>query len=250
MLNNRKTKERLKESKTNTGYQLRDLDELMEYFWLRPADSGLDVDIFVDDGGAYIRHGHALQLFVRNGYSGTDEDFIPVSVGARPRAFRQGHELKIGYDDLFAVGRFIQRNLKLLMDLPNDRISHIEFLRGIRANRDMMKEECSLLMEMATLKAKDSGLPTDIWIDEGGRTLQHAPRIKFRASKEQTSTWEYSTMIISDNPTIENYPKKGYLRTKDIERLKTFVRENQSLLIQLAKNEISYETFLLNIKKA
>ena len=57
-------------------------------------------------------------------------------------------------------------------------------------------------------------------------------------------------MIISDNPTIENYPKKGYLRTKDIERLKTFVRENQSLLIQLAKNEISYETFLLNIKKA
>ena len=36
-------------------YILADLDELMEYMWLKPADSTLAYDIFVDDGEAYIR---------------------------------------------------------------------------------------------------------------------------------------------------------------------------------------------------
>ena len=36
--------------------------DLMEYMWLRPKDTGLGVDIFIDDGGAYIRHDEPLLL--------------------------------------------------------------------------------------------------------------------------------------------------------------------------------------------
>ena len=60
------------------NYVLSDSDELMEFMWLKPNVSGLHVDLFIDDGGSYIRHNHNLLLFFRNGYSKTDNIFIPV----------------------------------------------------------------------------------------------------------------------------------------------------------------------------
>lgn len=57
-------------------------DELMEYARLRKSNTGLDVDVFVDDGGAYKRYGHPLWVYVRNGYSNDDPVFpIVVSKG-------------------------------------------------------------------------------------------------------------------------------------------------------------------------
>ena len=51
------------------------IEELMEYMWLRPKVTHLNVDIFVDDGGAYVRHEHELLLFVRRSMSN-----VPLSV--------------------------------------------------------------------------------------------------------------------------------------------------------------------------
>ena len=50
-------------------------DELMEYARLGKEYTGLDMDIFVDDGGAYKRYGHQLWIYVRNGYTNSDPFF-------------------------------------------------------------------------------------------------------------------------------------------------------------------------------
>ena len=51
----------------SSEYKLQDLDELYGYMWLKPTDTNIDADIFVDDGGAYIRDNHVPLLFLRNG---------------------------------------------------------------------------------------------------------------------------------------------------------------------------------------
>ena len=103
---------------------------------------------------------------------------------------------------------------------------------------------------MVTLKTKDSNLPVDIWLDEGGTYHGHAPRIKFKANNEQKTTREYSSMIISNPPIIENLPDNCPIRKKDLDKIKDFVIKNMELLLKLANNEIDYLTeFKPNIIK-
>ena len=56
-------------------------------------------------------------------------------------------------------------------------------------------------------------------------------------------------MLLTNPPTIENMPKNSPLRTKDIEKLKSFVINNLELLLKLSKGEIDFATeFLPNLK--
>ena len=109
-------------------YQMDSLDDLMEFMWLRPERTHLNVDIFVDDGGSYIRHNHCLLLFVRNGYERTCCEFIPFRVSESPVILDDAIELKISDDDVLKVRDFIVANIKKLEDLADRKISQIEFV--------------------------------------------------------------------------------------------------------------------------
>ena len=102
---------------------------------------------------------------------------------------------------------------------------------------------------MATLKANDSNLPVDICLDEGATYISHAPRIKFRASNEQRTTREFSSMLITNPPVIENFPKNSPIKTKDLNKIKQFVIDNLDLLLRLANGEIDYTTEFLTQAK-
>ena len=105
-------------------------------------------------------------------------------------------------------------------------------------------------MELGTLKMSESELPMDIWLDEGATFQGHAPRLKFRASNEQRTTREYSSMLLTNPPIIENFPDYSPLKKKDIDKLKKFVISNLELLLKLANGEIDYRTeFKPNFKK-
>lgn len=141
-------------------YHLSDIDELMEYMWLKPKDTGLNVDIFVDDGGSYKLHGHQPLLLVRNGYDKSVTDFIPFSLGKKPKILDMHIDYSISYRDIFDVQSFIVNNLRNLLNLANRKIGQIEFANTIKKNR--LNENKTLIMEMATLRKEDSGLPMDI----------------------------------------------------------------------------------------
>lgn len=212
-------------------------DELMEYARLRKSNTGLDVDVFVDDGGAYKRYGHPLWVYVRNGYS-NDDPVFPIVVSKRPSKPRK--KLNIRKIDLKAVLIFISQNASLLEMFANEEIEHEVFYNKCKP---VIYSFNSSLDEMATLRPNVSGLPTVIWIDEGSYP-KHGPRIKFQASKEQLQTMSFTSMTISQMPEIINPPKKIDLSNKDIERIVKFVQANEENLLLVGKGEMSYQEFL------
>lgn len=241
----------LKENLVMENYKLNDLDELMEYMWLKPQYSKLNVDIFIDDGGAYERYDHPLLLYVRNGYDRSVNSFIPFSVSEKPFVLDDDIDFNISYDDIYSVMDFIQFNLDILIAMSKSQISHDEFVSHIKfVPAYVLAESKKILCEMATLRTNDSNLPVDIWLDEGATFQGHAPRIKFRASNEQRTTREFSSMLITNPEQIENMPDNSPLRKKDIEKIQDFVTNNMDLLLKLSNGEIDYRTeFLPNMVK-
>ena len=56
-------------------------------------------------------------------------------------------------------------------------------------------------------------------------------------------------MLLTNPPTIENFPDNSPIKAKDINKLKEFVVNNLELLLLLANGKIDYETdFLPNVK--
>lgn len=236
--------------KENTEYKMQDLDELYGYMWLKPADTNINADIFVDDGEAYIRDHHIPLLYVRNGKGREIMEFIPISISDNPVILDNEMNINLDSSIISSILEFIKLNKNSLLGMANGKLEVNDFVSAIKVPSYVFTEEKHMINEMATLRRADSNLPMDIWLDEGGTYQGHAPRIKFRASKEQRNTKEFSSMLLTNPPTIENYPQHSDLKTKDLELLEKFVILNMDLLLKLANNEIDYRTqFLPNMIK-
>lgn len=120
-----------------------DSDKLMEYLWLRPSDTGLNVDVFVDDGGSYRRDGHRLILIARNGYSESVDEFLYFSIERFPQILNREISINVSHNDVYAIARFIQNNLKTLRGLADDKISQREFIDKIVKNMDLLLKLCN-----------------------------------------------------------------------------------------------------------
>ena len=130
-------------------------DELMEYARLTKSKTGLNVDIFVDDGGAYKRYGHPLWVYVRNGFTDSDPVF-PIIVSRRPSAPQIQYNLnKI---DLEAALSFISQNAKLLKLFADEKIEHLDFYKMCKPIIESYSTSSDASVnEMATLRPKTSG---------------------------------------------------------------------------------------------
>ena len=228
-----------------------DGDELMEYLWIKPELTGLNVDIFVDDVLSYQRNQHSLFLLVRNGYDRSIMSFIPITISENPKIIDRRCRLRVTYNDLFNVSKFIQDNISNIRDLADNKISHIEFWNNLKPVKENLDESSNIIDEMSRLMPKETNLPMEIWLDEVGGYKGHAPRLKFKASNEQTTSREFSTMTLTNPPQIENMPERTLLRAKDINKLKKFVIDNLELLLSLYNGNIDFRTqFYPNFKRA
>jgi hypothetical protein len=104
------------------------------------------------------------------------------------------------------------------------------------------------LEEMAGLKKADSGLPVNLWLDDSGAYIRgrHAKRIKFQGDygNKTNAGNMFSMMISKDDPQIpvKQLPKLK-LPARDIDAIKTFVRNNADLLDKLADEKITFMNF-------
>lgn len=213
-------------------------DELMEYARLRKKNTGINVDIYVDDGGAYKRYGHPLWVYVRNGHD-IMSPFFHIEVSNNP--ILPNIKYNISEMELQSILTFISVNAQLLEAFANDEVEHEDFYKLCKPIIcNYTKDDID---EMSTLKPKTSGLPTILWIDEGSHP-QHGPRIKFQASKDQVLTSNYSSMSISQEPEIFNPPKKFDLNKKELERIIDFVKLNEIYLLAVADGSLTFEDFL------
>ena len=113
-------------------YHLDDAEEIVEYLWLRPYRTNLNVDVFVDDGGSYMRHDHIPLLLARNGYDRSVSQFIPFSISENPVILDDGLDYHITFEDISAIKVFIAANVTSLKKLADSKMSHIEFIQSIQ----------------------------------------------------------------------------------------------------------------------
>lgn len=217
-------------------YQKEDEMELMEFLKIWPDDSGIPVELWVDDGGSYIRHNHPLWLYFRNGKTIKDK-FIPVSITDNPQIMVKNPKLNIDKITFIKIITFIRRNKKNIIKLAKGQILNTDFLNNIKPVNTNLNE--GLVNEMATMNPQLTGLRVPVWVDEG-TSPQHMLRIKFQASKDQKYTRDFSIITVEDNPRIFNLPKKSNLDKRDLEAIKNFVVYNKDLLIALSKGIIKY----------
>jgi hypothetical protein len=109
------------------------------------------------------------------------------------------------------------------------------------------------LEEMAGLRKSEVGLPVNIWVDDSKAYIRgrHAKRIKFQGDHGNSINPSnlFSMIISKDDPQIP--PKQlSLLRlpAKDIEMIKTFVKNNADLLSMLADAKISFMAFTQQMK--
>ena len=218
-------------------------DDLIEYCRLRPSDTGLNVEIFLDDGGAYKRNGHPLWVYMQNNYNDIS-DVIPIELDSVNQVMLGiPKNIGINTNDYQNVLKYIKQNKELIEQLANWQIGHLDYINLHKKIQNSEDGKTMVLNEMATLRPCDSNLPTTLWIDEGS-SPQHGPRIKFQASNEQRTTREFTSMSISGNPQIFNLPRNIYLSNKDIEKIKKFVILNSDMLLAVANGEMKYMDFL------
>lgn len=106
------------------------------------------------------------------------------------------------------------------------------------------------LIEMSKLVKKDTGLPVDIWVDEGN-TFQrggHARRIKFQGDKSNNDTRSWVPMTISMNPQVMPPTAKHNLTQREVDKIKRFIVINFKLLNNLG-GSVSLVDLANNMKK-
>jgi hypothetical protein len=117
--------------------------------------------------------------------------------------------------------------------------------------KENLAENTRIIYEMATLRKKDSGLPANLYLDDIGSWSKsgHWKRIKFQPNTgDRPVTQNMIPMSIDSNPQILVKNAKMSLNTKQIEQIKTFVKNNKELLLQLSDAKISIIDFWKQMK--
>ncbi|MDE6262860.1 MAG: hypothetical protein K2M09_06110, partial [Muribaculaceae bacterium] len=189
-------------------------------------------------------------VFVRNGKNRTCNEFIPISVSDDPKILDINIDIVISPEDMYDIRNFIIINKNLLVKMSKGKLLPDDFINDLKVPSLELEEGYFIINEMATVSTQLTNLPMTIWVDEGATFQGHTPRIKFKASKEQRNTREFSSMTLTKPPKIENLPQRNDLSKRDIEKLEKFVLDNFENLLKLAKGEIDYrEDFLPQMVK-
>ena len=135
--------------KENSEYKLQDLDELYNYMWLKSDVTHINIDIFVDDGEAYVKDEHIPLLFVRNGQGRKITEFIPISISENPRILDNDIVININKNIIIQVFDFIKVNLETLMLMANGKIGANEFVETLKIPSYAVTEEKHMINELA-----------------------------------------------------------------------------------------------------
>ena len=137
-------------------YRKQNQEDIWEFHGLKKDDTGLPVNIFVDDGSSYKMRNHPLWVYFQNGYDDNwgDKEFLPISVSVSPKLLTN-KKIKISSSDLKRVVKFIVVNRTILKKLADEKINQLSFWKEMDMNRIKLEESFNnskeILNEMATI---------------------------------------------------------------------------------------------------
>lgn len=215
-------------------------DELWDFTRFTPKQTGLKYDIFLDSNKAYESYRHSMWLYVDCG----EGVKYPITISKEPiiEKFVPKNQYHLN-----EVVSFIKDNYELIENYANRKTAYEFVLACISKSKDLINES-SVNIYKSIINGKETGLSTDIWVDENQTYQGHAPRIKFRHNRKTRISRNFPSMEILNPDRIHNLPDDTTLSSKDIEDIKQFVRNNSELLLQLANKKITIEYFKKHMK--
>lgn len=214
-------------------------DDTFGFLKLYPGETGLNISVYADDSGSYLKHNHPLWLYFENSKDGTFNKRLPISISYNPQLLVPENLVEISNHDLYMVENFIRCNYGLLNEYGNGNIDVLLFCKLLRRQKCLTESSCQTITEASILDRSLTGLNTEIWVDNE-RGLQHSERIKFKYDDEK-DTRKWVTMTINDTePSVKNMTRPRKTSNKDIERIKKFVIYNRRILLGLAHEDGNY----------
>jgi hypothetical protein len=241
------------------------------YFYCRipQEDTGLGVEIMIDDSQEYKMGDHPLWVYVRSHKNVSQKKYpryyksvyIPFTVEKNPRMV--GDTLIVGEllssKDIKDVKDFISLNVKELRDVSNMKVSSGDF-SSICTPIDFTRRydvpptnKVVSLNEMANILKRDSGLPVNIWVDNSGkdRLNKHSPdRIKFQNNKGNSV--QPNTLIpisVHDSMVVFSDDNNIKITSHELSLIRKFIEVNIELVVQLIHKEIKPEEFKKRVIK-
>jgi hypothetical protein len=107
------------------------------------------------------------------------------------------------------------------------------------------------LLEMSKITSRETGLPVDIWVDEGKTFTKsgHGKRIKFQGDKSNPNTHNWVPLTISKDPQIPDKNIQHNLSAKEINMIKQFIIINFDALEKLGDIDFGIIDFAKIMKK-
>jgi hypothetical protein len=114
----------------------KDYDELEEMAGLRKPDTGLPVNLWLDDSEHYKRSGHWKKIKFQgdHGNKGNPGNMFNMTISENPRIMPPDAEskVKLSAKDIEAVKAFVRNNVALLSKLADQKITFAMFIRQMK----------------------------------------------------------------------------------------------------------------------
>ena len=109
--------------------------DVFEMACLRKKRTGLPVNIYVDDSGAWKESGHANRIKFQSNRSDhpMTRGMIPMSIDDNPRILVQNPKMDLSASDIKAVQKFVIANKDLLGRLGED-MDIDDFIKAMKTN--------------------------------------------------------------------------------------------------------------------
>lgn len=209
-------------------------DYSFEFCLFTPERTGLTVDVVLDETANHVYDGHPLFMCFRNGGDDCDE-YVPVAVHRfHPFIMDRNIQINIPQADVKAILKFVRKHYYTIVDYGHGHITRESIVKAFKRKR--LSE--GRLDEMPVINGEDIGLPFDIWVDTVKRNMKHGKRVKFKTNDSKFSRGWSSMTIDKVEPRIFNMDGQTSVKSKDIEKLKDFVRMNYEPLTLAADGKV------------
>lgn len=108
-------------------------DEFINFAGLAKEDTGLAVDIFLDQCNSYKEYNHPFWLYFRNSY-GDLNDFVPITINDK-KVLLENKKLNIYQKDITDMIRFIDAHFDDIQDITEEKMDVFDLYEKIKKER-------------------------------------------------------------------------------------------------------------------
>ena len=206
--------------------------EFHNFAGLAKEDTGLSVDIFLDQCESYKEFNHPFWLYFRNSY-GNLKNYIPITIQDKKVLFGN-KKTNVYQKDIIDVIKFIDTHYNDICAIAEEKMDVYDLYKKLKNLSESAIQTPTLLTEMSKLSNVMTGLPFDVWI--GMNPKNHWVGVKFPPNNSIRKSSDYAEMSVPDCE-VTSFEKYEQWRADYVEAL---IKANEEALMELGHNPQKY----------